>query len=335
MSDFALSGSDPTSVVQESQTQSVHVVDVTLRDGLQIIGQGQHKPVSTEQKLSWIQHLVDCGFRSLEVTSFASPQRLPQFADASHIMAVVTELHPTLDVRGYVPNMMGLSRALEVNVPHAVFFTVCSETYEHKNVGRTRMGSRKEIQDMVQICQDQGVLVSVGVGMAFHCPYEGPIDPNEVRNTLEHFLSIGVRRFTLADSLGIAGPTEVAHVMETVADLIDADDVELGLHLHNSLGIASATLLTALDLGVRIFETTTTGIGGGIVMPGDPGLIPNVSTETALGLFHNLGYTTGIDRKVHAEFASEIRNHFNQLNLIDTQTVVNWQSIESNQNRST
>jgi hydroxymethylglutaryl-CoA lyase len=305
----------------------VRLIDVTLRDGLQVINPQSFDLIPTHQKLDWLQRLIDCGFRSLEVTSFASPKRLPQFADAAQIIRAVADISPDLDIRGYVPNMKGLSRALDAGLSHAVFFIVCSETYEVQNVGRTRQESSHAIKDMVNRCMDEGVEVSGGVGMAFFCPYEGAIQPSEVRRTIELLLSHGVRRVTLADSLGIAGPREIVSVMGAVADLVASDDVELGLHLHNSLGIATATMQTALELGVRTFETTTTGVGGGIAMPGGTGFVPNLSTEAALGLLDDLEFFTGVDRLEHAKLVDEVSQTFSELKRVTASTVVNWQMI--------
>jgi hydroxymethylglutaryl-CoA lyase len=313
---------------QHQDPRFVQIIDVTLRDGLQAIGQETFDLISTDQKVAWLQRLVNCGFTSLEVTNFASPRRLPQFADAVQVTQTLVDLYPTIDIRGYVPNLQGLTRALEAGLPHAVFFTVCSETYELRNVGRTRQDSYQEIREMVEICMDQGVAMSCGIGMAFNCPYEGVINPSKVRETVEYLLSLGIRQITIADSLGIAGPREVAGVMEVLEDVIASTEVNLGLHLHNSLGIATATMLTALESGVRTFETTTTGIGGGIAMPGGAGFVPNLSTEAALSLLDDLQYVTGINRQAHAELADEIDRTFAELQPVNNATTVNWQTMK-------
>lgn len=65
-----------------------HVVlcDVSPRDGLQ----NECKPISTTDKISLVQDLIDAGMPRIEVTSFVSPKAIPQMADAQEVMQGLT-----------------------------------------------------------------------------------------------------------------------------------------------------------------------------------------------------------------------------------------------------
>src|ERR1035441_3954755 len=56
----------------------VTVVDVTVRDGLQ----NEPKLVSTQDKLTLIEKLVQAGVSHIQATSFVPPAWVPQLADA-------------------------------------------------------------------------------------------------------------------------------------------------------------------------------------------------------------------------------------------------------------
>jgi hypothetical protein len=80
----------------------VAVVDVTPRDGLQ---DADHF-VTSEQKLAFINFLLDAGIRSIEATSFMHPKWIPQLADADIVSCYEQEtLHALLArTRAYLPS---------------------------------------------------------------------------------------------------------------------------------------------------------------------------------------------------------------------------------------
>ena len=80
----------------------------------------------------------------------------------------------------------------------------------------------------------------------------------------------------------------------------------IALHLHDTWGMASANVMTALDYGVRRFDASAGGLGG---CPFAPGAAGNLATEDLVSMAHQMGYETGIDEKAllgTSHFAGEI-----------------------------
>jgi hydroxymethylglutaryl-CoA lyase len=101
---------------------------------------------------------------------------------------------------------------------------------------------------------------------------------------------MGARVLHLADTIGAASP---AHIRRTVSAVRDAlPDQALGLHLHNTYGMASANAWEGVHLGVRRFDAALGGIGG---CPFAPGAAGNIATDDLVNLFHNAGIATGVD----------------------------------------
>jgi hydroxymethylglutaryl-CoA lyase len=94
----------------------------------------------------------------------------------------------------------------------------------------------------------------------------------------------------LADTIGAAHPSQVGAAIGAVRDAVPG--VELGLHLHNTYGMASANAWCAVRLGVRRFDAALGGLGG---CPFAPGASGNVATDDLVHLFHREGLRTGID----------------------------------------
>ena len=72
-------------------------------------------------------------------------------------------------------------------------------------------------------------------------------------------------------------------------------DLALGVHLHDTNGMALANALAACQAGVTFFEGAVCGIGGGIRMPAGYPPCGNVPTEDLVNLFHELGVDTGLE----------------------------------------
>ena len=64
----------------------VKIVDVGPRDGLQ----NEKAPVPAAVKIELVHRLQDAGLTEIEVTSFVSPNWVPQMADAASVMAGIT-----------------------------------------------------------------------------------------------------------------------------------------------------------------------------------------------------------------------------------------------------
>src|SRR5579859_6710652 len=92
--------SDPTWPSQ------VTIVDVTPRDGLQ----DADRFVTSEQKLSFINALLDAGVKAIEATSFMHPRWIPQLADADYVAAHLPQCSGVV-YSALIPNMRGYERA--------------------------------------------------------------------------------------------------------------------------------------------------------------------------------------------------------------------------------
>ncbi|VDM41556.1 unnamed protein product [Toxocara canis] len=90
-----------------SARTSFKIVEVGPRDGLQ----NERQVVATENKISLIERLADCGLKCVEATSFVSPKWVPQMADHNEVISRVKKLkgvsYPVL-----VPNMAGLNNVV-------------------------------------------------------------------------------------------------------------------------------------------------------------------------------------------------------------------------------
>ena len=195
--------------------------------------------------------------------------------------------------RALVPNLKGAERAIEAGVDELLALTTTSDTYNKLNSNMTVEQNIRMLEQVASLAEEERVPLTVAIGLAFFCPYEGDIPPDRVLRMIDSFEAAGVRKLYLATSVGMDGPREVQTLCGAVRERFST--ISLGLHLHNTNGMALANALGAMDAGVSWFEGSICGIGGGIVMPPGTPHVGNVATEDLVAMFASANVETGID----------------------------------------
>ena len=264
-------------------TERITITEVGLRDGLQ----NQPSPVSTDDKLKIADALLAAGVDHLEATSFAHPKWVPQMADAE---AIMTRL-PKGEGRVYsalTMNHLGQSGS-PVTRSVGVVITA-TDTFNRKNINMSFDEALVECIEIIERARTDGRHVRGYIGAAFVCPYEGRVSPDVVLDIAEKFADAGVDELGVADTIGAANPSQVKSMMVSMVNNFGADRV--GLHLHDTQGLAVANSWAALEAGIRRFDSSIGGLGG---CPFAPGAKGNVATEDLVHLFEGCGFDTGID----------------------------------------
>ena len=262
----------------------VTVVEVGPRDGLQ----NEKGIVNTADKIRFIDLLSAAGLSVIEATSFVSPTAVPQLADAGEVMAGIRR---TLGVRytALVPNRKGMERALAAGVDEVAVFTGASEAFVQHNINTSIAGSIVNFRPVVEMAREAGKRVRGYISTAFGCPYEGRVAPEAVAHVVDLLLDLGVDELSIGDTIGVATPNQVVNVTELLLARMPAE--RLAMHFHDTRGTALANVLAALQLGIRIFDSSTGGLGG---CPYAPGASGNLATEDLLYMLHGLGIETGV-----------------------------------------
>lgn len=71
--------------------------------------------------------------------------------------------------------------------------------------------------------------------------------------------SLGARRVRLADTVGVLNPLTTHHMVSGIRSVLP--DMELEIHAHNDLGMATANTLAAYLAGAKCLSTTVNGLG--------------------------------------------------------------------------
>ena len=263
----------------------VEIVDVSPRDGLQ----SQPILLGTSAKLELIQRLVDSGIRRMEAVSFVNPKRVPQMADAELVVKGLPQ-QDGLRFIGLVLNMRGYERAVATGIDEINCVVVASETFSMRNQGASLDQTMQNVTNICKQAETTNIAKGVTVAAAFGCPFEGEIPQGQVINLVERLADIGYKEIALADTIGVASPSDVSRLVTGINRL--NLDIKLRCHFHNTRNTAVANTYVAIQEGVRSFDASCGGVGG---CPFAPAATGNVATEDLLYMIHRMGMRTNID----------------------------------------
>ena len=260
------------------------IVEVGPRDGLQ----NEKLIISTEDKISYIALLVEAGLSRIEAVSFARPDRVPQMADAEAVMAGVPR-GPSVSYIGLVMNEQGLDRALASGVNEVNIVVVATDTFSQRNQGMSVKSALQRLETMTERASKSGLSVSVTIGAAFGCPFEGEVSTEQVTDIVRVAEQLDLHEIALADSIGVGTPLDVRRLMTATKEITEKP---IRLHLHNTRNTGYANAFAALELGASALDSSSGGIGG---CPFAPSATGNIATEDLIYLMERSGLTTGLD----------------------------------------
>ena len=274
--------------------------EVGLRDGLQLTASFP----STEGKTRWIEAEYAAGVRYFDAGSFLPPARYPQFADVRDIVGFIDGL-PGAVATVLTLNARAAADALETPASQLDCVVSATESHSLRNVRRTREEALGVVAEICRLREGSAhrPVIALGISNALGCTIEGQVDPADVYRLVGLGLDAGADIVSIADTVGYAGPLQVAAMVRTVRTMADGRPV--GVHLHDTRGLGLANASAALDEGATLIAGSLGGLGG---CPAAPMATGNIVFEDLAFLCRTKGIDTGVDvrklialRKVQAE----------------------------------
>ncbi len=266
----------------------VRIVEVGPRDGLQ----NESAILSVEDRFWLVTELAKAGLQRIEMGAFVSPKWVPQMAGGATLAKKVSRLSiqfPKTRFSALVPNEHGMRDALAAGVREVAVFGACSESFSKKNINCSIKESFERFGEVAKLAKAAKVPVRGYLSTAFGCPYEGKVPLKRVLNLIEKMLDLGVFEVSIGDTIGVATPKQVGALLKPAFGL--ATSKTLALHMHDTRGTALANVLTGLERGVRIFDSSVAGLGG---CPYAKGASGNLATEDLVYMLHGMGIETGV-----------------------------------------
>ncbi|KAI9358489.1 hypothetical protein BD770DRAFT_419811 [Pilaira anomala] len=140
------------------------------------------------------------------------------------------------------------------------------------------------------------------------CPYEGNVNPEKVALMAKELYDAGgCYEISLGDTIGVGTAGSMTTMLEHVLKAVPAEAV--AVHCHDTYGQALASILKALEYGIRVVDSSVAGLGG---CPYAPGAKDNVATEDVVYMLHGMGFKTGVNLDALIETGQWISEQINR-----------------------
>ena len=257
--------------------------EVGPRDGLQ----NEEQILPAEMRAELVERVVAAGLKRIEAASFVNPERVPQMAGAEEVVAALERREGVL-YSGLALNERGYDRLRESGLGEVSFAVAATESFSQRNANASVEESVAAAERIARRAKEDGIRASLTISVAFGCPFEGEVDPEQVVGIAERLAATEADELVLADTIGVATPRPVKALVERVSAL----GKPVGAHFHNTRNTGFANAYAALEAGVSALDASVGGLGG---CPFAPNATGNVATEDLVYLLEGEGVATGVD----------------------------------------
>lgn len=253
--------------------------------------QGIKDWIETSDKINYLNHLLKCGFDTLDFGSFVSHKAIPQMRDTATVLEGLDDSETKLSA--IIVNERGAEDASRFERIHYLAYPFSiSETFQLRNTNATIEESLKRVEAIANICHKEDKELALYLSMGFGNPYGDAWSPDLIAIWSERLTQLfEVSRLSLSDTIGIATPELVNSVFTTIS--AEFSNIQISAHLHTVPENAVKLTEAAYEGGCRYFEGAIKGYGG-CPMAKDE-LTGNMPTERMLDWFKEKGIATGVD----------------------------------------
>ena len=244
--------------------------------------QGIKSFIPTEQKVKYIQSLLNVGFDTIDFGSFVSPKAIPQMKDTAEVLSKLDLSHVSSQLLAIVANVRGAQSAVAFSdINYLGFPFSISENFQMRNTHKTIKESEYVLQQILEMSYKHDKELVVYLSMAFGNPYGDPWNLEVVGEWTERLHNMGVTILSLSDTIGSSNAEYISYLF---SNLIPAyPSIEFGAHLHTPPQNWYDKVHAAFNSGCKRFDGAIQGFGG-CPMAKDE-LTGNMPTEKLLSYF--------------------------------------------------
>ena len=244
--------------------------------------QGLSYPISTEDKVKYINQLLQVGFHTIDFGSFVSPKAIPQMADTKEVVAQLNMDETDTKLLAIIANERGAKDACEFEqITYLGFPFSVSETFQQNNTRATQIEAIERIKSIQELAIKNNKQLVVYLSMAFGNPYGEEWNTGVVEEWVHELSNIDIQLLALADTVGVARPESITQLFSRL--IPNYSHIQFGAHFHSRPDQWLEKVKSAYEAGCLRFDSSINGIGG-CPMAKDE-LVGNIATENLISFF--------------------------------------------------
>ncbi len=269
---------------------AIELVEVAARDGLQNEAAAVH--LTAAQKVDFIRALAAAGLTRIEAGSFVHPEAVPAMANSGEVAALLKPIEkefPNVIFSYLVPNLKGLERAKEIGAKEIAIFLAVSEAFSKANINQTVDEAFANIISVVDAARAEGMRVRGYLSNIFGYT-DLPFSPHVVARRSKELLAMGCFEVSLGDTTALGTPEMTRQLIEALKEEGIALE-KVAMHFHDTTGRAIENVAVSYDMGIRVFDAATGGLGGCPYANSPKG---NLAMEALVSWANGKGITTSV-----------------------------------------
>jgi hydroxymethylglutaryl-CoA lyase len=259
--------------------------------------QGWAHFIPTEQKVKYLNKLLEVGFDVLDFGSFVSAKAIPQLADTKEVIPQL-KLNNKTKLLAIVANTRGAEEAMQYDeITYIGFPFSISETFQLRNTNKTIAQSLAQVEEMQSLCLRHGKQLVVYISMGFGNPYGDEYSAQVAIDWVGKLTQMGIQTIAMADTVGVAKPDTIEYIYQNL--IPEFPNTAIGAHFHSTATTWREKFEAAYQNGCWRFDSSIKGIGG-CPMAEDE-LVGNVATENILQWCAEKNIDLGLNKDAFAE----------------------------------
>ena len=256
--------------------------------------QGWPHQISTENKINYLNALLEVGFDTLDFGSFVSPKAIPQMADTIKVLEGLKLDNSATKLLAIIANERGAQEAAAHEaIAYLGFPFSISAEFQQRNTGSSPIESMARIEAIQNTCIQKNKQLVVYLSMAFGNPYGDLYNEEILMYWANEMAKRNISIISLADTVGLASAEQIKFALETLIPLYPG--ISIGVHLHSSADNRKEKLEAALQAGCERFDGALKGFGGCPMAQDD--LVGNMPTEYMIDYFESKNIPLQLNRQ--------------------------------------
>ena len=257
--------------------KKIKIFDTTLRDGEQ--SPGCSMSISDKVRIAKILNdmkvdVIEAGFAASNDKDFNAIKLISKICDYSIITSLARCNKNDIDI-AYEAIKEAKHKRIHV-------FIATSEIHMKDKLNKTPEEVKQITHDMVSYAKSKCEDIEFSLEDATRT------DPDFACEIIDIAINAGATTINIPDTVGFMTPLEFSNFIEYLRKNSKLDTVDISVHCHNDLGLATANTLSAIISGANQVEVTVNGIGERAGNTSLEEIVAIIDTKKSLGMTTNI-----------------------------------------------